>query len=130
MDWWRNRKKHKALQSYATKLGPGRVRRYRRLEQYTVRQVERTARDLHLDFRFLAYAIALFRYDESKNTRDRYRLDQRFIDLLRKELAEAFFDGDLRYSTSHVLKLSAPRAWKGGRPGVHPYVSPGLARHD
>ncbi len=87
-------------------LGPALVDRYGALDQYTVMQIQATAEKLKLGTRYLAYAVALYRYDESENTINILRVDQAFLDQLREEIAASWFDGDLDYRSEDVLRLS------------------------
>ena len=109
-------KLRKALNQYVFRLGPALVKRYGSSEQYTVLQIEKTARQLHLDMRYLPYAIALYRHEESVNTVGLYRLNQDFINTLRSELADSIFGGKVNYTARDVLGLSKKVGWKGGPP--------------
>lgn len=113
-EFWRRYRLRKAFQRYVQILGPALVRRYGPLDQFTVAQIQATAGSLKLDLRFIAYAVALYRQDASENTVNLLRLDQPFLDLLRAEIAEAFFDGDVGYNAQAVLALSTKPGWQGG----------------
>ena len=62
----------------------------------------------------LPYAIALYRSEESENTRAIYALSQQCLDALRREIADAYFAGDVQYSAMQVIKLGQGYEWKGG----------------
>lgn len=106
----------KTFNSYVMKLGPALVKRYGAKNQYSVMQIKKTAQHLTLDIQYLAYAIALFRHEESVNTLNIYRIDQAFLNILRREIADALFDGNTRYSSKDVLRAAKPRGWHGGKP--------------
>ena len=107
-------KLNRAVESYINELGPALVKRYGGCDQYTVMQVEKTARSLNLGMQYISYAIALYRKDESVNTIDLYRIDQGFLDMLREEIAAAYFGGDIAFSAMSVVDLGRPRGWGGG----------------
>lgn len=116
IDFIRNYRLNCAVNSYINELGPCLLKRYGAAEQYTVMQIKKTAKQLKLNEGCLPYAIALFRQDESKNTISLYRINQDFLDILRAEIAGAFFDGNTGYDARDVLRLGKPKGWKGGRP--------------
>lgn len=107
-------KLNRAVESYINELGPALVKRYGACDQYTVMQVEKTARSLNLSVQYISYAIALYRKDESVKTVGLYRIDQGFLDVLREEIAVAYFGGDSSYSAMSVVDLGRPRGWGGG----------------
>ena len=107
-------KLNRAVESYIKELGPALVKRYGACDQYTVMQVEKTARSLNLSTQYISYAIALYRKDESVNTVGLYQIDQDFLDALREEIAAAYFGGDRSYSAMTVVDLGRPRGWGGG----------------
>ncbi len=115
-EFWRRRQLRKAFKRYIHVLGPALVQRYGPQDQFTVLQVQATARDLKLDLRFIAYAVALYRRDASVNTVTLLRVDQAFLDALRVEVADALFAGDTGYSAQAVLGLSKRAGWQGGAP--------------
>ena len=109
-------KLRRAFDDYLSKLGPTLNRRYGVSDQYTVMQVEKTAAHLKLNMSYIPYAIALYRHEESKNTINLYRIDQDFLNILRNEIANAIFDGDLSYTAQDAIRLGSPKGWRGGRP--------------
>ena len=69
--------------------------------------------------RFFALGEAqptLFKDDESENTMKLLRVNQKFLDVLRSEIAESLFEGNANYKTDDVLNLSKSRGWQGGSP--------------
>ncbi|MEM1189734.1 MAG: DUF6559 family protein [Pseudomonadota bacterium] len=114
MKFLRRHRLSKALDNFVMKLGPALTRRYGTREQYTVLQVSKTIQALKLSERHTAYAIAIFRHEESKNTISLFDMDQPFLNLLRKEIGDRYFDGNPHYSVSDVLRLSKSRGWQGG----------------
>jgi len=114
-DMFRQYALKQASQDYIKKLGPALLKRYGGAEQYTVKQVEKTVRSLGLEPKYIPYAIAMYRHDESVNTLSLYRIDQDFLNILRAEIADSFFDGDLGYDARDVIKLNKKWVWRGGR---------------
>lgn len=114
IEFWRRRRLRKAFNSYVQQLGPSLVRRYGPQDQFTVLQVQATVRDLKLDQRFLAYAVALYRHEVSEYTINVLKVDQAFLDVLRREIADSLFAGDVTYSAQAVLGLSKRAGWQGG----------------
>ena len=104
-----------AVTDYVQKLGPVLLKRYGGADQYTVKQIEKTAKSLALEKRYIPYAIALYRHDASVNTLSLYRIDQGFLDVLREEMADFLFHGSSAYDARDVIKLNNKYAWKGGR---------------
>jgi len=98
IDYLRKRKLRKAFKSYIHELGPNLVKRYGPQDQFTVMQVQTTAEHLKLDTRFIAYAVALYRHEESENTINILGVDQEFLDKLRSEIANSIFDGNVTAS--------------------------------
>ncbi len=82
-------------------------------DQFTVPQIEAAIKKCRLNMQYIPYAIALYRHEESNRTLRLYRLDQRFIDILRREISEWFFDG-YDFRTKDVFRMAKPRAWRGG----------------
>lgn len=118
-DLIRRHKLKKAFYSYLQQLGPELPKRYGMTDQYTVMQIEATASALKLNMQYLPYAIALYRHEESVNTRERYNISQAFLDVLRAEIAEAIFNGNTEFRAADAIKISMPNGWKGGRPNGH-----------
>lgn len=106
----------KAFRSYIYKLGPALAKRYGRGDQYTVLQIKKTVLHLKLSVRYLPYAVALYRHEQSSNTVDLLRIDQASLDQLRSEVAEALFHGNTHYRATQVLAMSKQRGWRGGPP--------------
>jgi len=94
-------------------MAPVLVKRYGVLDEYTVLQLEKTTHSCRLSEQYLPYAIALFRKTESENTLILYRIDQTFLDILRKEISTWFFEG-YPYKTKDVINLARPEQWYGG----------------
>ncbi len=115
-DWLRRRQLQKAFNQYVYKLGPALTTRYGSFDQFTVMQIQATAQFLKLDTRFMAYAVALYRHQESENTLNLLGVDQAFLDQLRLEIANSLFNGNLQYSANDVLGLSKKICWRGGAP--------------
>ena len=115
-EFLRKRKLEKAFKQYIHELGPALYKRYGALDQFTVMQVQATVEQLELEARFIAYAVALYRYEESENTINILGVDQDFLNQLRAEIATSIFDGNLKYSAKSVLKLSKKIGWRGGAP--------------
>ncbi len=61
-----------------------------------------------------AYAVALFRHEQSENTLAFFKMDQVDIDAFRVIIADSLFDGKYHYSARDVLKLSRSGGWRGG----------------
>ena len=114
--YFRKRRLRKAFSQYLYELGPSLVKRYGPLDQFTVMQIQATADQLKLDTRFIAYAVALFRQDESENTINLLSVDQNFLNTLMQEIADSLFDGNQRYTSQDVLRLGKRATWKGGPP--------------
>lgn len=112
----RRRQLRRAFSKYIHALGPALVKRYGLQDQFTVMQIQATAEHLKLDTRFIAYAVALYRRDESENTVNLLGVDQEFLNKLRSEIAESIFDGNLKYTSRDVLGLSKKIGWQGGDP--------------
>jgi hypothetical protein len=106
----------RAFRSYIYKLGPALENRYGGSEQYTVLQIRETVSHLKLNSRHLAYAVALYRHEQSQDMVDLLRFDQSFLSQLRSEIADAVFGGNSNYRASDVLALSRQGGWKGGPP--------------
>ena len=70
----RSYRRSRIIAAYIRQLGPALLRRYGPLDQYTVRQIEVTARQLGIALDCLPYAVALYRSEESENTRAIYAL--------------------------------------------------------
>lgn len=115
LDYLRRYRKNRAIKSYIHDLAPALFRRYGAREQYTVLQIKKTARQLGLDRRYLAYAVALYRHEASENSISLFRIGQAFLEMLRGEIAEALFEGDMNYRPADVLELTRPIPWGGGR---------------
>jgi len=109
-------KLRKAFKSYIHELGPALIKRYGQQDQFTVMQVQATVEHLKLDARFIAYAVALYRYEESENTINILGVNQKFLDKLRAEIANSIFDGNVKFSSKQVLGLSKRIGWQGGAP--------------
>jgi len=106
--------KKRVINTYIYKMTPKLVKNYGPLDQFTVPQIERVAKECKLSMRYIPYAIALYRHEESNRTKNLYRIDQWFLDILKKEISMWFFEG-YKYKTRDVIKLSKPRVWRGGR---------------
>jgi Family of unknown function (DUF6559) len=106
--------RNRAVKSYVLKLALLLVKRYGVSDQYTVGQISRTIQEYNLKSRFIAYAIALYRYEESFNTIKRYQINQALLDQLRQELV-LLLGLSPAYTAKDVLALAVPAAWKGGR---------------
>lgn len=114
IDFIRKYKLNNAVKDYLAKLGPSLAKRYGHTDQYTVMQIEKTAKHLKLNMQFIPYAIAMFRHEESINTISLYRMNQDFLNTLRQEVANAFFDGNVNYNAKDTITLGKPKGWKGG----------------
>lgn len=116
IEFLRKRKLKKAFSKYVHVLGPALSQRYGAVDQYTVKQILATSKDIDIDTRFIAYAVALYRRDESENTVKLLNVDQYFLDTLRMEIASSLFGGNINYKTKDVLNLSKRASWRGGPP--------------
>ena len=105
---------NKVLDAYVKLLSPALKRRYGASDQYTALQISKTLRALKLNDRYVAYAIALFRHEESKNTIGLFNIDQAFLNKLRGELGVRYFEGRSSFDANDVLALTVSRGWKGG----------------
>lgn len=114
LDYLRRRRLRRAFRRYLGELGPALLKRYGPQDQFTVKQVLATIHDLHLDARFAAYAVALYRRDASSNCIALLGLDQPLLDSLREEIALALFSGDGSYTVSEVLSLTRKSGGRGG----------------
>ncbi|MCK5874921.1 MAG: hypothetical protein KAG82_09550 [Alcanivoracaceae bacterium] len=110
----RSYRRSRIIAAYIRQIGPALLKRYGTMDQYAVRQIEATARQLGISLDCLPYAIALYRREESENTRTLYALSQPCLDALRKEIAEAYFAGDADYSAMQAIALGQAYPWKGG----------------
>lgn len=106
---FRRHQLRKALKTYVFVLGPSLVKNYGQLDQYKVLQIQKTAQQLKLDMRYIAYAVAMYRHEESSNTRNLVDIDQIILDKLRIEIAHYLFDGNTNYRGIKVLNLSRKR---------------------
>ncbi|MBU3068815.1 hypothetical protein KOI40_03230 [Aestuariicella sp. G3-2] len=104
--------KNRAIKSYVLKLAPLLSKRYGVSDQYTVGQISRTIQQYKLNSRFIAYAIALYRFEASFNTITRHQIDQPFLDQLRAELANLLALNP-KFTARDILALAAPAGWKG-----------------
>ena len=105
--------RNRAVKAYVLKLAPLLVKRYGLSEQYTVGQLSRTIQECKLNSRFIAYAIALYRHEESFNTINRYGINQALLNQLRNEIA-GLLELPTYYTAKDIVSLSAPGCWKGG----------------
>lgn len=105
--------KKRAIKKYIFVMTPALANGYGVLDEYTVLQLEQATRICRLSAQYLPYAIALFRKKESENTVKLYRIDQSFLDILRKEISDWFFDG-YPYKTKDVIRLAKSNKWRGG----------------
>lgn len=105
--------RNRAVKSYVVKLAPLLVKRYGASEQYTVGQVFRTIQEYKINVRFIAYAIALYRHEESFNTINRHQINQELLNQLRGELV-LLLGLAASYTAKDVMALAAPPTWKGG----------------
>ncbi len=106
--------RNRAVKSYVLKLAPLLVKRYGVSDQYTVGQISRTIQEHKLNSRFIAYAIALYRHEESFNTIKRFQINQGLLDQLRYELV-LLLGLDPSYTANDVISIASPAVWKGGR---------------
>lgn len=106
--------KKRIVKKYIYVMAPALVHRYGAQDEYTVLQLEKTTQACQLSSQYIPYAIALFRKKESVNTVSLYRIDQSFLDILRKDISEWFFDG-YAYKTRDVINLAKSNTWRGGR---------------
>ncbi len=106
-------KLNNALKDYLYKLGPALVKRYGQSEQYTVMQIKKTAKSLGLNMRFIRYAVAMYRHQESENTMNFYRIDQDLLDKLRSEMSLALFGYSKKYRVQDVITHGKPMGWRG-----------------
>ena len=105
--------KKRIIKRYIYDMAPVLIRGFGPQEQFTVPQIENAARKCGISMQYIPYAIALYRREESNRTKKLYRIDQAFLDVLRDEISEWLFDG-YEYRTDDVVKLSKPKAWRGG----------------
>ncbi|WP_049721508.1 DUF6559 family protein [Gilvimarinus polysaccharolyticus] len=105
--------KKRIIKKYIFVMAPVLVARYGALDEYTVLQLEKTTQFCRLSTQYIPYAIALFRREESENSVKLYRIDQSFLNVLRKEISDWFFDG-YAYKTKDVINLAKSRKWRGG----------------
>lgn len=115
-EYLRKRKLQKAFRRYIHELGPALSKRYGMHDQFTVMQVQATAEQLNIETQYIAYAVALYRHEESENTINLLGVDQDFLNQLRTEIACSIFDGNVKYSSKDVLGLSRKIGWQGGAP--------------
>lgn len=114
LNLFKQRAKTKAIVSYIQDLAPAAVKRYGLRDQYTVMQVQKTIRDLGLNAKFIHYAIALMRHEASDNSIDLHQIDQDYLDYLRYDIADMFFDGDTTFDLTDIVRLGSPGRWGGG----------------
>ncbi|WP_020582808.1 DUF6559 family protein [Endozoicomonas elysicola] len=105
--------KKRAIKKYIYMMSPELSKRYGALPEYTVFQLEATTKSCGLSEKYIPYAIALFRENESENTLKRYQIDQSFLEVLRKEISQWFFAG-YSYTTKDIMSLAKPKGWRGG----------------
>ncbi len=101
------------ISKYIYEMAPVLVRGYGPQDQFTVPQIEQAARKCGISMQYIPYAIALYRHEETNRTIKLYRIDQSFLDVLRKEISEWFFEG-AEYRVRDVTKMAKPRQWRGG----------------
>lgn len=106
--------RNRAIKSYVLRLSPLLIDRYGVSEQYTVGQISRTIQEYKLNTRFIAYAIALYRFEDSVNTIKQYQINQELLNKLRQELM-LLLGLSPGYTAKDILSLASPAAWKGGR---------------
>lgn len=126
--YFRKRRLNKAFRAYVHLLGPELAKQYGVLDQYTVKQILASANALSIDKRFIVYAVALFRRDESENTNRLLGVNQNFLNSLRQEIANSIFSGNIRFGPKDVFTLGKRIAWRGGPPprwmaNAHGYTS-------
>ncbi|WP_111497896.1 DUF6559 family protein [Marinobacter bohaiensis] len=123
LDWMNRYRRNRMVDHYITLLGPALRSRYGLREQYTVPQIQKTLVAIHLNTQYLAYAVALYRHEASRNTVN-LRLSQTFLDSLRAEMAKRYFHGRDSYRAHDVLGLVKTSRWRGGRPadGARPWA--------
>lgn len=102
----------RAIKTYVLKLAPLLAKRYGVSDQYTVGQISRTIQEYKLNARFVAYAIALYRFEESFNTITRHQIDQQCLNQIRTELA-VLLNLNPKYTARDILALATPAGWKG-----------------
>ena len=105
--------KKRIIKKYIYEMAPALVSRYGLQDEYTVLQLEKTTEACRVSAQYIPYAIALFRKKESVNTVKLYRIDQSFLDILRKEVSVWFFSG-YPYNTKDVIEVAKLKAWRGG----------------
>ena len=105
--------KRRAIKKYIFEMAPVLVKGYGVIDQFTVPQLENAARKCGLSMQYIPYAIALYRHEASNRTTKLYRIDQTFLNLLRREVAEWFFEGE-DYRAKDIINLAKPRVWRGG----------------
>jgi len=110
----RNFRLNQSVKRYIYQLGPPLASRYGTADQYTVLQIIKTAKALRLKMRHSAYAVALYRHEQSENTLKFFKLSQSDLDGFRAIIADSLFDGKRHYCARDVLKLSRSGVWRGG----------------
>jgi len=105
--------KKRLIKKYIFELTPALRKGYGLQEQYTVPQIENAAKKCKLSMQYIPYAIALYRHEETYRTIKLYRINQSFLNILRKEISDWFFDGD-QYRIRNVVNFSKSKTWKGG----------------
>ena len=74
--------KKRVITKYIYEMAPVLVKGYGLQDQFTVPQIEKSARKCGLSLQYIPYAIALYRHEESNRTINLYRLDQSFLNVL------------------------------------------------
>ncbi|WP_111641129.1 DUF6559 family protein [Marinimicrobium alkaliphilum] len=114
INYIRNYRLGRSVRRYIYQLGPALANRYGASDQYTVLQIIKTAKTLKLKMDHAAYAVALYRHEQSENSLAFFKLDQTALDELRAIIAESLFNGWRHYTARDVLNLSRSRGWRGG----------------
>ncbi|MEJ1337240.1 MAG: DUF6559 family protein [Candidatus Sedimenticola sp. (ex Thyasira tokunagai)] len=105
--------KKRIISKYIFEMAPVLVKGFGPQDQFTVPQIETAARKCDISMQYIPYAIALYRHEESNRTVKLYHINQAFLELLRSEISEWFFEG-YDYRSKDVIKLAKPRVWRGG----------------
>ncbi|VAW72670.1 hypothetical protein MNBD_GAMMA10-2536 [hydrothermal vent metagenome] len=104
--------RNRIIDKYIFELAPLLVKRYGALDQYTVPQLEKTAQSCRLSTQYIPYAIAIYRHEESNRTKKLYRINQQFLNILRAEISDSYFDG-YDYRAKDIIYLATPKGSQG-----------------
>jgi hypothetical protein len=109
-NWFKNRKKDKALASFVYNLGPLLAKQYGKSKFYSPDQIKKMFEEYKFDEEFLSYAMAM-NLDKSRfgDVKKKMNVDWDY-ESLRKEVADKFLGGNSKFTGLNMNKTSRVRA--------------------